>query len=79
MSSQKSSGWLLFAKKKKRALRRPAEASQCSGKQKNLLVLAGRAFFLLTAKETKLPARNFLSKSVAGLGQCRTKKMTMPI
>jgi len=25
-------------------------------------VLAGRAFFLLTAKETKLPARNFSVK-----------------
>ena len=53
---------LLFAKKKKRALRRLAEARLRSGKQKNLLVLAGRAFFLLTAKETKLPAHNFSVK-----------------
>ena len=29
------------------------------GLKRFYLVLAGRAFFLLTAKETKLPARNF--------------------
>jgi len=30
-----------------------------SGLKRFYFVLAGRAFFLLTAKETKLPARNF--------------------
>jgi len=39
------------------------------------LVLAGRAFFLLTAKETKLPARNFFIQVSSWAGSVPSQKI----
>ncbi|MDY0906888.1 hypothetical protein [Pedobacter sp. CFBP9032] len=38
-------------------------------------VLAGRAFFLLTAKETKLPARNFFIQVSSWAGSVPSQKI----